>query len=389
MGTPGSPQSAAEDKAGPPATQEVTQFWKDIPPGQGPYPTRIISEPDARLASGWLGAAGPGRPGLDGPPGNHQARPPASAGAHQPHGGQRPTQPRGARASLGRPVKAAEVKEQGRTAREDGGRGRGLGSPGTSARPCPLAQAPGPAPRSPRARSQAAGKCECQHGDATFLRSLSRPRGCRPRLGPARKATLVGPGLSCPPPAAHPWNALLPASRGFGCPRGPPAGPRLSSVFPGGLRGCRCLQRAGYFGGHPLKENRAGMLEAEHPVPEAWVWPLEPGRAEGEGRGHRGQAGAGGRTAPGGSQGRPSEVACPSAKLLTSWASFSRLQGGQRGVQGGARMTALSAVSSSVVPCVLVRGCLLSFSRRPVGLRARLPVHPQGEPGAEIRVQKE
>lgn len=152
MRTPGSPQSAAEDKASPPATQEVTQLWEDIPPGQGPYLTQIMSEPDPRLASGWLGVVGLRWPGLDGPPGNHQAQRPASAGTHQPHGVQRPTRRRGARASLGHPVKAAEVKEQGGPPWRTGAGGRGLGSPGTSARPCPLAQAPGPARREPGSR---------------------------------------------------------------------------------------------------------------------------------------------------------------------------------------------------------------------------------------------
>lgn len=78
-----------------------------------------------------------------------------------------------------------------------------------------------------------------------------------------RKAALVGPG-----PVLLPLRSLQlssqehpPASRWFGGPEAP-AKPRLSSAFPGGPRGCRRLQRAGYFGGRPLNENRAGMLEA-------------------------------------------------------------------------------------------------------------------------------
>lgn len=251
-----------------------------------------------------------------GPPGNHQAWPPVSAGAHQPHGVQRPTRPRGARASLGRPVKAAGGDGAGedRPGRWGPGGGsweaRAPASPRTSARLCPRPRLLALL-RRPRVRagSRAAGKCECQHRDATFLRSRSLPRGCRPRLGPTRKAALVGPGLSRPQGLIPGTPSHQPAAA-LAAPEAPtPAGPRLSSVFPGGLRGCRCLQRAGYFGGHPLKENRAGMLEAEHPVPEAWVWRLELAKQEGreEAMEERERAGGGRAVAPRPrAQGRPS-----------------------------------------------------------------------------------
>lgn len=126
------------------------------------------------------------------------------------------------------------------------------------------------------------------------------------------------------------------------------------------------------------------MLEAEHPVPEAWVWCLEPGGAGGEGRGHGGREGAGRAVAglqPRGPGHRdiPPEAACPSAKPLTSWASFSRLQGGHRGHAGQGQ-------DDRTVRLVLLRrplragprGSPLSFPW-PVVRRARLPGAPPRE----------
>lgn len=102
----------------------------------------------------------------------------------------------------------------------------------------------------------------------TFLRS---PSWQLPRLCLTPKAALVR--RPCPPPrlpAASFPGTPLPASRWFG--GGGTGRAKAFKCIPGG-RGCRRLRQAGYFGGRPLNENRAGMLEAEHGVPEGWVRP--------------------------------------------------------------------------------------------------------------------
>lgn len=110
----------------------------------------------------------------------------------------------------------------------------------------------------------------------TFLRS---PSWQLPPPLPSPKAALVGPALPRrlgspqPPSQEHPRQALVwrrgrtQPSQGF-------------QVRPQGPRGCCRLQQAGYFGGRPLNENRAGMLEAEHGVPAGWVRRWQLGREE-------------------------------------------------------------------------------------------------------------
>lgn len=87
--------------------------------------------------------------------------------------------------------------------------------PGSASPPPPT---PGPALLSPQAGSQAAGKCKCQHCDAAFLRSPSRPQSSRLRLRLSREAALVGPGpagrlcssLERPPASRLVWRHWRP-----------------------------------------------------------------------------------------------------------------------------------------------------------------------------------
>ena len=121
------------------------------------------------------------------------------------------------------------------------------------------------------------------------------------------------------------------------------------------------------------------MLEAEHPVPEAWVWRSEPAEQEGREEATEGR-GSGRRWLGCGPAAR--EAAHRLDLLLL-------LQGGHRGHAGQGQDPAPSALSSSVVPCVLVQGGLLSPSHGPWCAGPGFLVHPQGKPGAEIQVQKE
>lgn len=105
----------------------------------------------------------------------------------------------------------------------------------------------------------------------TFLRSpswqlpppLPNPKSRPSASGPAPPPRLPAASIpGTPPPSRQPlvWRrGRTQPSQGF----------QAHSQGPRGRR----RQQAGYFGGRPLSENRAGMLEAEHGVPEGWVRP--------------------------------------------------------------------------------------------------------------------
>lgn len=166
------------------------------------------------------------------------------------------------------------------------------GSPGTSFQPCPLLGLLGLAPatrrREPGTQENAGVSTACHIPEVPLP-----PAATSPSAKPQRPRWWVRPSPAASAPGFHPG-----ASGWAG-----------GAAGPGQAKASKCVPRAprlqpppagGYFGGRPLNENRAGMLEAAHAVPEAWVWHLESGG--GEQRGAGGQQRTGERDRPGASR---------------------------------------------------------------------------------------
>lgn len=146
------------------------------------------------------------------------------------------------------------------------------GSPGTSFQPCPLLGLLGLAPatrrREPGTQENAGVSTACHIPEVPLP-----PAATSPSAKPQRPRWWVRPSPAASAPGFHPG-----ASGWAG-----------GAAGPGQAKASKCVPRAprlqpppagGYFGGRPLNENRAGMLEAAHAVPEAWVWHLESGGGE-------------------------------------------------------------------------------------------------------------